>query len=184
MTAPDPATILTRRFGYGPAGAQPRDAGGLLAGLAGADLMAARHPAPSIAEAAGLIGTYRRLNTAFREARDDTALAAERDAARQALGQLGPAALRGTLARAVASATPFRERLSGSGPITSPSGPRGSRPKGCREPLSIPRSGRIWPAALPICWRPRCCIRRCCNIWTSPARSARAARWGSARGWG
>jgi hypothetical protein len=53
MTAPDPATILTRRFGYGPAGAQPRDAGGLLAGLAGADLMAARHPAPTIAEAAG-----------------------------------------------------------------------------------------------------------------------------------
>lgn len=90
------------RFGYG-LPASGADPAGMIAALRGADLAAKEWPGVSLSELAPVLRAYRRA----RKAKDETAL---RSARREA-DALALRAAKATLARAVGSADPFRERL-------------------------------------------------------------------------
>jgi uncharacterized protein (DUF1800 family) len=102
-------TILARRFGYGPAGQQSSTPESLVSDLRGRDDMKVRFPAISREEIDNLRKAYSRAAQSFRSGKtnDPTALAA----ARLDLREVKERSLTLALARIVATATPFRERL-------------------------------------------------------------------------
>jgi uncharacterized protein (DUF1800 family) len=101
---PTQATILARRFGYGPAGAQGDSAEALVAGLRGDDVMQQQFPMTSREELA-------RLRTSLAEAARAKGDRQGRKKAGADLAEVEERALVVSMARIVASETPFRERL-------------------------------------------------------------------------
>ena len=105
----DSAEIIADiRFGYGISDA-PKDAKGMLASLQGADDAARSFPTFDMKAAYGLFSEYRAANKANRAGTADAADRLQK-ARRAALLEFG-IAHRATMARAVYTAAPFRERL-------------------------------------------------------------------------
>lgn len=107
-----PAEIAAFRFGYGPAPGMAATPAALLAGLQGPDAMARAYPVAAGPELAGMLGAADQARQeAKRQKPRDPGLDQRAVALDQAVIDASRAALRATLARAVAAPDGLRERL-------------------------------------------------------------------------